>query len=652
MTFELERTASASRARAGRLTTRHGSIATPVFMPVGTRGTVRTQTFAQLEQLGASMLLANTYHLLLRPGAEVLETFGGLHRWSGWSGSFLTDSGGFQVFSLAGGGGTTEEGAVLRNPGDGTTHLLTPEGSIAMQRSIGSDVMMVLDQCIPSTSPLAHARAAMERTHRWAKRSLDARDQSGSSPRQALFAIVQGACVPELRRESAAALTAIDGFDGFAIGGLAVGEERAQRQDITELTAQLLPADRPRYLMGVGTPLDVIEGIHRGVDMFDCILPTAWAQHGKAFTSHGTIDLRRGVHRMAEQRLDAACDCEACTRVSRSYLHHLIKCAEPLGWQLLATHNIAFYLRLVREARAHIAADTWPAFYAERRQSLALADPDNPPGRKPKVYAGKPMTRGAFTVHVGETGIASIQHVASGEVFHSVNHPDREAEEIYVAQSEGIRRAGRGAPLVVWDIGLGAAHNAMALVRALDACPGHGEVELVSFETDLDALHLALAHGKHFSHLRHPAPNILAVRGVFERPGLRWRLVPGDFRETFAAEPAPDVIFFDPFSQKVATGPWSPSAFRALYAHLTRPTELFTFSSSTAVRAAMLGAGFFVARGVPSGPKEETTIALAHMEPEARNAYALLDREWLERRAHTIDRAIEDHAQFARVLSG
>jgi queuine tRNA-ribosyltransferase len=649
MTFELERTATGSRARAGRLTTLHGSIATPVFMPVGTRGTVRTQSFTQLEQLGASMLLANTYHLLLRPGAEVLQRFGGLHTWAGWNGSFLTDSGGFQVFSLAGGGGTTEDGAVLRNPDDGIEQLLTPEGSIAMQRAIGSDVMMVLDQCIPSTSPLAQARAAMERTHRWAKRSLAERARTaGSHPPQALFAIVQGACVPELRRESAAALTAIDGFDGYAIGGLAVGEERAQRQDITELTAQLLPADRPRYLMGVGTPLDVLEGIHRGVDMFDCIMPTAWAQHGKAFTSHGMIDLRRGVHRMTEQRLDAACDCEACTRVSRSYLHHLIKCGEPLGWQLLATHNIAFYLRLMREARTHIAADTWSTFYAERRQSLALADPDNPPGRRPKVRAGKPMTLGAFTVHLADdTGVASIQHVASGEVFHSVNHPDEEAEQIYVAQSHGIRRARRGEPLVVWDIGLGAAHNAMALVRALDAAPGHGDVELVSFEQDLDGLRLALSHGKHFAHLRHPAPNVLAVRGAFERPGLRWRLVTGDFVETMPGQPAPDVIFFDPFSQKVDVGLWSPATFRAVYAHLTRPTELFTFSSSTAVRAAMLSAGFFVARGVPSGPKEETTIALAHMEPEARNAYALLDRAWLDRRVDAIGHALEGHAQFA-----
>ncbi|HEY5946340.1 MAG TPA: tRNA guanosine(34) transglycosylase Tgt, partial [Kofleriaceae bacterium] len=318
-------------------------------------------------------------------GADTLVRFGGLHKWMGWPGGILTDSGGFQIFSLSGGGSTTEEGAVLRNPADGRSMLLTPEHSIAMQRTIGSDIVMVLDQCIDATSPQEVARAAMDRTHRWARRSLAARGDSA----QAMFAIVQGACFEELRRESAATLTGIDGFDGYAIGGLAVGESRSQREDITELTASLLPADLPRYLMGVGTPLDVLEAVHRGVDMFDCILPTAWAQHGKAFTSHGKIDLRRGVHRDAERHLDAACDCEACAGYSRSYLHHLIKCGEPLGWQLLASHNLRFYLKLMQDIRAHIANDTFAAFYAERRQLLALADPDNPPGRRPRVKARK-----------------------------------------------------------------------------------------------------------------------------------------------------------------------------------------------------------------------------------------------------------------------
>ncbi len=388
MNFAVHARAGGSRARAATLTTAHGVIETPVFMPVGTRATVKTQTLAQLERLGAPMLLANTYHLMIRPGADVFEKFGGIHRWMGWRGSVLTDSGGFQLFSLAHARTITEDGATFRIARDGPTLTLTPERSIAMQRAIGSDVMMVFDHCVASTAGHDEARAAVELTHRWARRSLAAR---GDSP-QALFAIVQGACFEDLRRASADALTAIDGFDGFAIGGLAVGEARAEREDLTELTAALLPEDRPRYLMGVGTPLDLLEGVHRGVDMFDCIVPTAWAQQGMAFSSRGKIDLRRSVHRLAEERLDAACDCEACTLYARSYLHHLIKCNEPLGWQLLAFHNLRFYVRLMEEIRAHVRADTFAAFHAERRQTLALADQDNPPGKRPRV---KPRRAGS-----------------------------------------------------------------------------------------------------------------------------------------------------------------------------------------------------------------------------------------------------------------
>jgi queuine tRNA-ribosyltransferase len=641
--FELRTTATSSRARLGRLTTLHDVIDTPVFMPVGTRGAVRTQTFAQLEALGPKLILANTYHLLVRPGIELFEKLGGIHRWNGWPHSVLTDSGGFQVFSLD--RTITEEGAMF-----GPT-VLTPERSIAMQRAIGSDIMMVLDQCIDATSPLAVARDAMERTHRWAARSLAARGDSA----QALFAIVQGACFEELRRESARVLTEMP-FDGYAIGGLAVGEPRAQREDITELTAQLLPADRPRYLMGVGTPLDILEAVHRGVDMFDCILPTAWAQHGRVFTSHGRIDLRRGIHKLVEQPLDAACDCEACTRHSRSFLHHLIKCEEPLGWQLLAQHNLRFYLRLMEDIRAHIAAETFAAFHAERRAQLALDDQDNPP-RRPRTRAAKPTTRGAFGIHVSPQGFASIEHLASGERMHSVNAPDDEAEAVYVAQSIAVGDALAGTrPIVVWDVGLGAAHNAMALIRALDAAPAHAAVEIVSFERDLDALRLALEHTGPFGHVRHAAPHVLAHRGRFERERLSWRLVEGDFRERFAAEPTPDVVFYDPFSSKVDSPMWSLATFRALRAHLTGAVELITYTNSTAIRSSLLAAGFHVARGVPSGPKEETTIALT--VPMA--GHSLLGHDWLERRARSsapsaidadpaeIERAIRAHPQFTQ----
>ncbi|MBA3457898.1 MAG: tRNA guanosine(34) transglycosylase Tgt [Deltaproteobacteria bacterium] len=637
--FDLTATATGSRARTATLTTAHGTIETPVFMPVGTRGTVRTQTLAQLERLGAPILLANTYHLLARPGPEVFEKFGGLHPWMGWKGSILTDSGGFQIFSLAEGRAMSEEGAEFRHPSAGTGMLLTPERSIAMQRSIGSDIMMVLDQCIPSTSPHAQAKAAMELTHRWAKRSLDAR---GTSEQQ-LFAIVQGACFEDLRRESAAALTGSGGFDGYAIGGLAVGESRAQREDITELTTQLLPPDRPRYLMGVGTPIDLLEGVHRGVDMFDCILPTALAQHGKAFTSHGRIDLRRGVHKMAEQALDATCACEACTLYSRSYLHHLVKCEEPLGWQLLAFHNLTFYVKLMAEIRASIAAGTFAAFYAERREELALTDLDNPPGPKPRMRERKAMTLGAFGIGVSASGHASIEHLASGQVMHPDDDPNTEAERVYVGQSALIARAltGDGPALVIWDVGLGAAHNALALIRALDAAPNHAPIELVSFEYDLDSFRLALANTGPFPHLRHPAPHVLAHHGEFVRDRLRWRLVEGDFLTTFPAEPAPDVILYDPFSTKVDTPMWSLATLRALFAHLTRRTELFTYSASTAVRSSLLLAGFHVARGISSGPKDETTIALRFGDDaDLMTHHRLLDHTWLSRRARST-------AQFA-----
>jgi queuine tRNA-ribosyltransferase len=361
--FEL--LARSGGARAGRLTTLHGVIDTPVFMPVGTRGTVRTQTLPQLEQLGAPMLLANTYHLMLRPGIEVFHQFGGLHRFMGWGGSILTDSGGFQVFSLAHARTIDDAGAAFQAVADGPRTVLSPERSIEMQRALGSDVMMVMDHCIDATCSPAEAREAMERTHRWARRSLAAKGDSA----QQLFAIVQGARFPELRRESALELTSIDGFDGYAIGGLAVGEEREEREAITALVTALLPEDRPRYLMGVGTPHDILEAVHRGVDMFDCILPTAWAQHGRVFTSTGELDLRKGLFKLADEALDPSCPCEACTRYSRGYLHHLVKCQEPLGWQLLANHNLHYYVRMMADIRAAIASDGFGELYAARRRS-------------------------------------------------------------------------------------------------------------------------------------------------------------------------------------------------------------------------------------------------------------------------------------------
>ena len=631
--FELE--ATDGHARAATLVTPHGAIQTPIFMPVGTRGTVRTQTLAQLESLSAPVILGNTYHLMKRPGPELFEQFGGLHRWIGWTGAILTDSGGFQMFSL------------------GDPDLLTPERSMAMQRALRSDIVMVLDRCIDSTSSHADAAAAIEVTRAWAVRSKAA--MAGSS--QAVFGIVQGACYEDLRRASAQQILDL-GFDGYAIGGLAVGETKAQREDMTELTAQLLPADKPRYLMGVGTPLDLLEAVHRGVDMFDCIMPTALAQHGIAFAARGKLDLRRGVHRVADQPLDATCRCEACTRHSRSYLHHLVKCSEPLGWQLLAHHNLTFYLALARAMRAAIIGGTWSEFYREHRERLAAVDLDNPPGPKPQQHRRPAVTRGNFALHTNDD-FTSIRHVPSGEIMHSVNDPDEEARRVYVEQSVAIADALAGRrDIVVWDVGLGAAHNAMALVHALDDAE-HAHVALHSFEIDLDALHLALAHTKHFVHARHPGPHVLAHRGQFTREQLTWTLHVGDFRDTFAAAPQPDVIFYDPFSTKTDSALWTLDHFRALFAFLEKPVELFTYSASTAVRSSLLAAGFHVARGTASGPKPETTIALTRPTPAF--THALLGRAWLERRARStapfaadipaerhreLELAIQGHVQF------
>jgi queuine tRNA-ribosyltransferase len=647
VTFVVEATTAGSRARVGILATAHGNVETPMFMPVGTRGTVPTQSLAQLAQLGAPVLLANTYHLLVRPGIEVFERLGGLHRWMGWDGPILTDSGGFQIFSLPHSRVIDEEGATFRSYLDGTPLVLTPERSIAMQRAIGADIMMVLDQCIAATSSHDQAKAAMQLTHRWARRSLRAR---GDGP-HALFAIVQGACFEDLRRVSVAELTDLGGFDGYAIGGLAVGEEKSAREDITELTASLLPVDRPRYLMGVGTPIDLLEAVHRGVDMFDCIIPTAWAQQGEVFTSRGRISLARTVHKLSTQPLDEACDCDACRLYTRSYLHHLVKCKEPLGWELLAFHNLRFYLRLMHEIRAQIRSGTFHEYRAAQREQLALIDPANPPGRRPKVRRARRAVRGSFGVHTSAHGFSSIQHLPSGEIMHSVNHPDREAERVYVEQSVSIAQtiaAPLARSLVVWDVGLGAAHNAMALIRTLDRTPGHGPVDLISFECDLDAFHLALGH-KQFAHLWHAAPHALARDRVFRRANLTWTLCEGDFLALFTSQPSPDVIFYDPFSTQVAQPPWSLDTFRRLFAHLVGPTELFTFTSSTAVRSSLLAAGFHVARGVGTGPRNETTIALKPGGDAPFTKHLLLGRDWLERRARSsarfgVDIAPEDHA--------
>jgi queuine tRNA-ribosyltransferase len=334
-------------------------------MPVGTRATVTGLDPAELQAMGAQVLLANTYHLLLRPGPELFRRVGGIGAFMGWPGPVLTDSGGYQIFSLAAQRTVTEEGARFRSYVDQRQHLLSPERSIEVQSAIGSDIMMVLDECIDSTAQEAQVRAAMERTHRWALRSLAARRE----PERALFAIVQGGLNPIWRRESADFLTQ-HAFDGFAIGGLAVGDTRAQREHITALSAELLPADRPRYLMGVGTPPDLLQAMLAGVDLFDCVLPTLLAWQGTAFTSTGRVKVTRAPYAAADVALDAACACATCRRFSRAYLHHLYECSEPLGPRLLSLHNLHHYLTLMREARAAIAAGTYRQYALTKLEAI------------------------------------------------------------------------------------------------------------------------------------------------------------------------------------------------------------------------------------------------------------------------------------------
>ena len=344
-------------ARRGTLVTRHGVVETPAFMTVGTRATVTGLDPVDLGEVGSQVLLGNTYHLMLRPGVETFERVGGIHAFMHWDGPVLTDSGGFQIFSLSSDRTLSERGARFRSYVDGRMEMLSPERSVELQSAIGSDIMMVLDVCPDSHASEEEVRAAMERTHRWALRSLAAR----TNAEQALFAIVQGGIVPELREQSAAFLTQHD-FDGFALGGLAVGDTRSEREAITAFAAELLPDDKPRYLMGVGTPVDLLVAMRAGVDLFDCMLPTHLAWQGTAFTSTGRVKITRGAYATSDESLDAACPCRTCKGFTRSYLHHLFQCKEPLGTRLLSLHNLTHYNALMKEARAAIESGTYDDF--------------------------------------------------------------------------------------------------------------------------------------------------------------------------------------------------------------------------------------------------------------------------------------------------
>jgi queuine tRNA-ribosyltransferase len=346
-------------ARRGRLTFPRGTVETPAFMPVGTYGTVKGMLPRDIRAIGAEIILGNTFHLWLRPGTDIIEQHGDLHDFMGWQGPILTDSGGFQVFSLGDMRKISEAGVEFRSPVDGDKVFLDPETSMAIQRSLGADIVMIFDECTPYPATEQEARVSMELSLRWAQRS---RDAHGDNP-AALFGIVQGGMYPALRAESLAGLEAI-GFDGYAIGGLSVGEPKDEMMQVLDAVAPQLPVDKPRYLMGVGTPADLLESARRGIDMFDCVMPTRNARNGYIFTSRGVIKLRNAQHRTSTLPLDEACDCYTCANFSRAYLHHLDKCNEILGSQLNTIHNLHYYQRHMAGIRQAIESGTLADFSA------------------------------------------------------------------------------------------------------------------------------------------------------------------------------------------------------------------------------------------------------------------------------------------------
>ena len=361
MQFDL--IATCGPARRGRLNCARGVVDTPAFMPVGTYGTVKAMTPEELITLGAQIVLGNTFHLMLRPGVEVIRRLGDLHRFMHWEGPILTDSGGFQVFSLGELRKINEAGVTFKSPIDGQKVFLGPEQSMAVQRALGADIVMIFDECTPYPADLETARVSMELSLRWAGRS---REAHGDNP-AALFGIVQGGMHESLRERSLAGLTAI-GFDGYAIGGLSVGEPEEDRIRILDFLSDKMPTDRPRYLMGVGTPEDIVEAVSRGIDMFDCVMPTRHARNGWLFTHQGTVKIRNAVNRTDEGPLDPCCDCPTCRHYSRAYLHHLDKCGEILGARLGTIHNLHYYQTLMRGLREAIAAGTLDAYIGEIRR--------------------------------------------------------------------------------------------------------------------------------------------------------------------------------------------------------------------------------------------------------------------------------------------
>ncbi len=369
ITYTLEGTSG--NARAGVLTTPHGKIPTPVFMPVGTRATVKSLAPRDLIELDARIVLANTYHLHLRPGAEIVAEAGGLHSFMQWERPILTDSGGFQVFSLAGRREVTADGVRFRSHIDGSEHLFTPESVMRLQQQLGADIVMAFDECAPYPAEKEYVKAAAERTHAWAERCLAAHQQ----PNQALFGIVQGGVWPDLRRWSAQYLAGLD-LPGYAIGGLSVGEEKGLMREALEAVMPYLPAGKPRYLMGVGAPEDLLNSIEAAVDMFDCVLPTRNARNGSLLTSYGRLNIRNGQFARDFAPVEDGCDCYTCRTFTRAYLHHLFRTEELLAYTLATIHNVRFLIRLVEGARAAILQNRYAEYKNTFLDGYRPTDPE------------------------------------------------------------------------------------------------------------------------------------------------------------------------------------------------------------------------------------------------------------------------------------
>ena len=357
-TFELVSQDRESKARRGRLITTHGILETPAFMPVGTQGSVKGVSPRELRELDAQIILGNTYHLFVRPGLDVIKHFGGLHNFMSWDGPILTDSGGFQIFSLAKLRKITEDGVAFQNHIDGTRAFISPEIAMEIQAALGSDIAMALDECIPYPCEYDYAAQSAEMTTRWAKRCRAWKGRDGDSM---LFGIVQGGAFDDLRRASAQAIVELD-FDGYAIGGVSVGEPEPEMMRAIESAVPFLPADKPRYAMGLGTPPQLLEMVARGMDMFDCVLPTRLARNGTAFTPAGTINLKNAEFALDKRPIEENCACPACREFTRGYIRHLIKAEEILGLRLITLHNLHFYLNLMSQARAEIERGTFDQF--------------------------------------------------------------------------------------------------------------------------------------------------------------------------------------------------------------------------------------------------------------------------------------------------